>query len=94
MAEITAKGKTKFGDLSIRIIGEKMVEDIECDPGVAWYIERAINNADGWIANDYHPEAGTMLQAYAYLTNIFGYDAVTVEGELEEIPHGEEGVLY
>lgn len=94
MAVISAKGKTEFGELNVRISGEKMVREIECDPGMAWYIRRAIDRADGWIANGYHPEGGTMLQAYAYLTGLFGRDAVAVDGELEEIPGGEEGVLY
>ena len=94
MTVISARGKTKFGDLNVRISGEKMVEKIECEPDMAWYIRTAINRADGWIANGYYPEAGTMLQAYACLTGLFGYDAVTVNGNLEEIPGGEAGVLY
>lgn len=94
MTIVSAKGKTGFGDLKIRISGEKTVEKIECDPDIAWYIKMAIDRADGWIANGYHPEGGTMLQAYAYLTGLFGYDAVKVDGSLEEIPGGEEGVLY
>ena len=47
MTVIIAKGKTKYGDLDVRVTG-----------------------------------------------GLFGYDAVTVEGELEEIPGGKEGVLY
>lgn len=93
MAVITAKGKTKLGDLSVRISGEKKVEKIDCDPSASWYFEQAINRADGWLANGYHPEAGTMLQAYALLVCMFGYNAVTVDGDLDEIPH-EEGVIY
>lgn len=94
MTVISARGKTKFGDLNVRISGEKMVEKIECEPDMAWYIRTAIDRADGWMANGYHPNGGTMLQAYAYLTGLFGYDAVKVDGDLEEIPGGEEGVLY
>lgn len=94
MTIISAKGETEFGVLNVRISGEKMVAEIECDPGMESYIRTAIDRADGWIANGYHPEGGTMLQAYAYLTMLFGYDSVTVDGKLEEIPGGEDGVLY
>lgn len=94
MTVISAKGKTKFGNLIVKISGERLVQEIECDPGAAWNIRTAIDKAEGWIANGYHPEGGTMLQAYAYLTGLFGYDAVKVDGDLEEIPSGEEGVLY
>ena len=94
MTVISANGKTKYGDLEIRVTGSKRIDEIECDPAVSAIIENAIRNADGEIANGYHPEGWTMLQAYAYLTGLFGYDAVTVDGDLEEIPGGEEGVIY
>ena len=94
MTVISANGKTKFGDLHVRISGGKTVQKIECDPGMEPYIRSAVDRAEGWIANGYHPEGGTMLQAYAYLTGIFGYDAVMVDGDLEEIPGGKDGVLY
>lgn len=94
MTVIRAKGKTKYGELEIRVTGDAAIEKIECDPSVSVIIQDAIRNADGWMANGYHPNGGTMLQAYAYLTGLFGYDAVKVDGDLEEIPGGEEGVLY
>lgn len=94
MTVIRAKGKTKYGEIEIRVTGNTEIEKIECDPSVSAIIQDAIRNADGWMANGYHPKGGTMLQAYAYLTGLFGYDAVKVDGDLEEIPGGEEGVLY
>ena len=95
MAVITAKGNTEFGKMTVKIHGEARAEKIDCDPpGMTWYIERAIDRAEGWIANGYHPDGGTMLQAYAYLRGLFGSDAVTVDGELEEIPCGDEGAIY
>ena len=94
MTVISAMGKTKYGKLNIRISGEKMVQKIECYPDVEPIIRSAVDRAEGWMANGYHPEGGTMLQAYAYLTGMVGYDAVKVDGYLEEIPGGEEDVLY
>lgn len=93
MAVISAKGKTKYGEIEIRVTGEHKIEKIECDSPMAVLIEDAIRNAEGEMANGYYPEGGTMLQAYAYLTGLLGYDAVKVDGELEEIPY-EEGVIY
>lgn len=94
MTVISAKGKTKYGDLDVRVTGGQQIDRIECDSWAYPMIRNAIRNAEGWMANGYHPKGWTMLQAYAYLTGLFGYDAVTVEGELEEIPGGKEGVLY
>ena len=94
MTVIRAKGKTMYGEYEIRVTGGKMVESIEGDPAMVDIVRLAVQNSEGKIANGYHPESGTMLQAYAYLTGLFGYNAVEVEGKLDEIPGGEEGVLY
>lgn len=93
MTKITAKGKTEFGNISIVVIGEKTVKEIECSELIKGKIKNAIHNADGTMANGYNPEPDTMLQAYAYLTNLFGDDHVHVDGDLDEIPW-EPGVIY
>lgn len=87
MAKIIADGDTFYGRMHIEISGAEAVEDIACDDDAfKVYTQKSIDDADGWMANAYHPPAGTMLQAFAFLTNIFGYDNVTVDGNIGEIP--------
>lgn len=95
MAKIIANGQTIIGKLEVVIEGDATVEKIECaDDLIEEEIKDGIANADGWIANAYHPEANTMLQAYAYLLGLFDEKDIKVEGFIGEIPHDEEGVVY
>lgn len=95
MAKITATGGTWLGTISVEITGNRKVESVKCNnPAVEDIIRHAIDNAEGWMANCYYPEAGTMLQAYAYLTNIFDYRAVKVVGDIGKMPKAKEGMLY
>jgi len=94
MNQITAKGQTDFGYLEITITGDQNVQQINCeDPVIVSFVADGIRNAGGWLANNYHPPENTMLQAYAYLVNLFVQGAVTVHGDIGEIPF-EEGVIY
>lgn len=93
MTRIVGKGRSEFGNVSITIIGDKKVKQIECSELIKPYVSKAIHNAEGTIANGFSPEADTMLQAFAYLTNVFGDDNVDVYGDLEEIPC-DPGVIY
>ena len=97
MAKITANGMTTIGEIKIEITGDGRVEQIECeDRAFKEFVETAINNGTGWIANGYHPPAGSMLQAYAFLTNVYAnYDDVEVEGDIGEIPMSDDpNVIY
>ena len=83
MTTIKADGETPFGRIKVEIAGGKYVKGVRCDPEVfETMIRKAIRNEEGSIANDYHPESNSMLQAFAYLTNLFDYDSVKVIGEL------------
>lgn len=96
MVTITANGETEmFGNISVTISGEKFVKKIICNSEfVRKIMKSAIKNSEGWIANGYHPESNTMLQAFAYCQNVFGYKNVTVNGELETIEQYDDDVIY
>lgn len=95
MAKITAQGKTWLGKAQVEITGNGTIQSIECNnDDFKMVLEDAIKNGDGWMANNYHPFPETMLQAYAYLTNVFGYDAVHVVGDIGTIPMAEQGKIY
>lgn len=84
-----------FFDCDIEISGDTVVQDIKCADRVAKHIvTEQIRQGEGYLANDYHPEPDTMLQAYALLTQYS--NNITVDGELEVIPYEEdqEGVVY
>ena len=94
MAVITAKGKTRYGQMDVKITGEHAIESIESSEDyVADFFRERIAAADGYMANGYHPEQNTMLQAYAYCTTIFNWQDIHVDGELEQM-ESEEGVIY
>lgn len=94
MAIIYAKGKTIFGNLNIRIIGEKKIEKIETKDNVLdWMLDKEIRRFKGVIANNYHAEHDSMLNAYLWACNMFKEENVTVDGEIEPLPF-EEGVIY
>ena len=98
MAKIVVDGETwYFGKQHIEAIGNGKVEEIRCeDEGFKEYAWRAITEGHGSIANGYHPEPGTMLQAFAALTNMFvKYDDVKVEGDIGTIEQsGGKDVIY
>lgn len=97
MARIEANGMTRFGKMNILIIGDGKVESIKCaDEDQKYYVEKAIEDGEGSMANAYFPPAGSMLQAFAYLTNIFeNYDDVNVYGDIGEIPISDTpGAVY
>lgn len=94
MTTIKVKGQTKYGYAEVSVIGDKYVDSIDCkDLFIADYIKKGIENADGHMANGYHPEKNTMIQAFAFLTMIFPYSNVIVDGHLETIPY-EPGVIF
>lgn len=93
MAVIKAKGELPYGNFEVIVNGEKRVKSIECSDLIKPYVKEAIHKAKGTIANGYAPEADTMLQAYAFLSEMFGADHVTVDGDIGELPY-EEGVIY
>ena len=95
MAKITANGDTVgFGRIKVEIIGEEKVEQIICDDdGMKAFFADHIHDADGEIANGFHPESDTMLQAYAFCLMVFDYDDIAVEGDIGEL-ECEEGVIY
>lgn len=94
MTIITVKGQTEYGYAEVKIAGDKYVKSIECpDDYIKKIIKNGIEHGDGYMANRYHPEENTMLQAFAYLTILFPSSNVIVEGTLETIPY-EPGVIY
>lgn len=94
MAKITANGETELGNIEVIIEGDELVNEISCnDSTVKNYFVKSISQADGVIANDYHPEPNTMLQAYAFCCNVFNREDVKVDGNIGEIEY-EEGVIY
>lgn len=94
MAIISAKGKTEYGELKLRIIGKENIEHIDGGfPFDSNFIRRIIRESDCTIANAYLPEPDSMLKAYLWMCDLFGENNVKVEGELPTIPY-EEGVLY
>ena len=94
MAVITAKGKTEFGEISVRITGETKVSEIVCEPErYRTIFESDIDSGRCWMANGYYPDPGTMLQAYACCCTWFGYGNVAVNGKLPEMEY-EKGVIY
>ena len=95
MAKITAKGKTEyFGKLEIVIEGEKNVEKITCDDEEARdFFAEHIKAGDGEMANAYHPEPNSMLQAFAFCCMMFSESNVQIEGDIGEI-ECEKGVIY
>ena len=94
MAVIRAQGKTIFGLQSVVIQGNESAKEIICSDGAfRQVIQESIETASGSIANAYHPKAGTMLQAYATLTESFGYNDIQVEGDIGKIPY-KKGVIY
>ena len=94
MTIITAKAEIYNQTIEVTIKGDKYVDSIECDD---LYIQNSIadmiKKGEGYMANGYHPEPNTMLQAFATTIQIFEYDKVKVEGELDEIPY-KTGVIY
>lgn len=94
MATIKAKGKTKYGKMDIVISGEHMVEKIYSpDVGSVGFVHKLIHGSYGWMANGYHPEPDTMLQAYATCSLLFNPDDIEVDGEIEEMEN-DPGVIY
>ena len=94
MAIISAKGKTDYGDLEVRITGEDTVDTIECrDLYIMDIIRKGIREGKGWLANRYHPPKNTMLQAYAFLLSLFHSDDVKVYGEICKMPY-QPGLVY
>lgn len=95
MAKITAKGTADFfGKIEVVIEGDRTVEKITCDDDdVREFFEKSIKNGDGEMANAYHPEPNTMLQALAFCISMLPQGKVTVEGDIGEI-ESEEGVIY
>jgi len=95
MAKIIAKGNTEeFGKIKIEIIGSEKVDKIICDDeDVKAFFAGHIKDADGEIANGFHPESDTMLQAYAFCLMVFDYKDIHIEGDIGEIEF-EEGVVY
>ena len=93
MARIEASGELSYGKFEVVVSGNGQVENIECSELIKKYVTDSINNAIGTIANNYAPEGGTMLQAYAFLVDLFGADNVTVDGDIGEMPY-EPGVIY
>lgn len=97
MSRIVAEGQTIFGRYRVEVAGDRMVERVSCEEeAFARYLEEEIRAGKGWMANAYHPPAGTMLQAFALLQNIFGEDQVRAEGDIGEVPLEETGkdVIY
>ena len=92
MAVITATGQTKYGKANIKIIGNSTVKDIVCDDeALKAFVAEGIRKGDGWLANGYHPPGWSMLQAFAFLTNIFyNYYDVIVDGDIGEIPTSDD----
>jgi len=94
MATIKAHGDTDIGEISVVITGDDKVESIESsDSDVVQFLKDRIANADGYMANAYHPEAGTMLQAYASCLLLFRDREIEIDGDIGEIEF-EEGVVY
>lgn len=96
MATITAQGNVdRYGKAKITVTSDSSEElKITGEPGalVTAYRE-GIESGEGYMANAYYPEPGTMLQAYALACNLFGYRNVKVDGDIGTIP-SEEGVVY
>lgn len=94
MATITASGRTKFGEISVRINGGKRIQNIKSSSKVFEDIARIeMRYFDGTIANGYLPEEDSMLRAYLYLCDLFGSENVQLKGRLEPIPC-RKGVIY
>ena len=94
MAKIRAIAREYGDDIYVEIIGDENVESIESnEPYFKDRISEMIKKGEGRIANSYHPEPNTMLQAYAALCTVFGEKDVKVEGEIGQIPY-EPGVIY
>ncbi len=93
MAVITAKGKLPYGTFDVTITGDETIKTIECSDLIRKIITNGIRKAEGTMANGYRPEGNTMLQAYAFLVDMFGEDNVSVDGDIGSIPY-EEGVIY
>lgn len=98
MAKIVADGETWFfGKQHIEVIGDGKAEKIRCkDEAFKEFAQHWISEGLGNIANGYYPESGTMLQAFAALTNLFvNYDDVKVEGDIGTIEQsGGTDVIY
>lgn len=94
MTTITVKGQTEYGYAEVKITGDKYVKNIDCpDDFIKEIISESIKEGEGYMANAFHPEPNTMLQAFAFLVMFFPSSNVIVEGELETIPY-EPGVIY
>ena len=94
MATIRAKGKTEFGEKDIAIEGRRKVEKLSSsDRSFAIFFKDCIRRSEGHMANAYHPEADTMLQAYAFCTNLFELKDIHVDGDIGEM-ESREGVVY
>ena len=86
MAKITANGNTPLGEYFVEIIGTERVDAISCaDAFFQYVIESGIKQELGQMANGYRPSAGTMLQAFAFVSELFGEQNVTVDGDIGKI---------
>lgn len=94
MSTIKAKGTTKYGDIVVTITGDESVKAISTGDkyldSVFW---KSIKEGEGSLANNYHPEKGSMLQAYAFCRTLFREKDISVNGDIGEID-SEEGVIY
>ena len=94
IAKIIADGNTDFGRIKVVVEGQEKVESIEAnDEYMKDILKKGIKDAKGKMANGYHPEADTMLQAYALCLMFFIEDDISIEGDIGEIPY-EPGVVY
>ena len=93
MAMIIACGKTKYGKGIVTIKGNTSVKRVSCrNKKLKAKLEEMIANGEGYIANGYNPDPGTMLQAFACMTRLFDYQSVVVFGDIGTIPqpHGAD----
>lgn len=94
MATIKTNGMLFGTKVYVTIKGNEEVEEINAtDLYAEEEIRKMIKNGSGHMANAYFPEPNTMLQAYALLCNLFGYESVEVDGDIGEIPY-KPGVIY
>ena len=94
MATIKAKGMTDYGYIEVSITGDSKVESVESgDPFLDSYFWELIKGGKGRIANNYHPENGSMMQAYASCLLLFKQDDISIYGDIEEMDW-QKGVIY
>lgn len=93
MAEIKAKGPVMGCDFEVTVKGDGTVDKIECSGLIRAIVTDGIESGAGSMANGYHPDGGTMLQAYAFLVDMFGEEHVMVDGDIGTMPY-EKGAIY